>query len=126
MGRQIRGNLKPHILQKGKLPIVEVPGADPRTWSRVDTKEELEELLINRSIEQFSHAGNTPFVYTTMGDELGHTGDTPMADDVYTGTLKHRSLVDHDIKTIVTQFHKHHLLLKMINPVVNTETSSHA
>jgi hypothetical protein len=47
--RQMRGHLKPHTLHKSKLTAVEVPGADPGTWSRVDTKEQVEELLINRN-----------------------------------------------------------------------------
>jgi hypothetical protein len=55
-----------------------------------------------------------------MGDELGHTGDTPMADDIYNGTLEHRSLTDHAIRAIVKQLHKHPLLMKMISPVVTT------
>jgi hypothetical protein len=44
-----------------------------------------------------------------------------MADDIYTGTLAHRSLTDCDIKAIVTQLCKHPLLTKMIKPVVTTE-----
>jgi hypothetical protein len=84
-------------------------------------KEQVEELLINRNIEQFSHAGDKPFGYTALRNELGHTGDTPMVDDIYTGTLGHRSLTDRDIKAIVTKLRKHPLLTKMINPVVTTE-----
>jgi hypothetical protein len=112
---------KPHALQKSKLTAVEVSGADDGSWSRIDTKEQVEELLINRNIEQFSHAGDTPFGYTPLGDELGHTGDTPMADDIYNGTLEHRSLTDHAIKAIVKQFSKHPLLTQMIYPIVTTE-----
>jgi hypothetical protein len=59
-----------------------------------------------------------PFGYTTLGEELGNTGDTPMADDIYNGTLEHRSLTDHAIKAIVKQLRKHPLLTKMIYPVV--------
>jgi hypothetical protein len=121
LGRQIRGHLKPHTLQKSKLTAVEISGADDGSWSRIDTKEQVEELLINRNIEQFSHAGGTPFVYTPLGDELGHTGDTPMYDDIYNGTLEHRSLTDHAIKSIVKKLRKHPLLTKMIYPVVTTE-----
>jgi hypothetical protein len=87
LGRQIRGHLKPHTLHKSKLTAVEIPGADDGSWSRIDTKEQVEELLINRNIEQFSHAGDTPFGYTPKGEELGRTGDTHMADDIYNGTL---------------------------------------
>jgi hypothetical protein len=38
LGRQIRGHLKPHTLQKSKLTAVEVSGADDGSWSRIDTK----------------------------------------------------------------------------------------
>jgi hypothetical protein len=121
LGRQIRGHLKPHTLHKSKLTAVEVSGADDGSWSRIDTKEQVEALLINRNIEQFSHAGDTPFGYTPLGDELGHTGDTLMADYIYNGTLEHRSLNDHAIKAIVKQLRKHPLLTKMIYPLVTTE-----
>jgi hypothetical protein len=121
LGRQIRGHLKPHTLQKRKLTAVEVSGADDGSWSRIETKEQVEALLINRNIEQFSHAGDTPFGYTPLGDELGHTGDTLMADGIYNGTLEHRSLTDHAIQAIVKQLRKHPLLTKMIYPVVTTE-----
>jgi hypothetical protein len=121
LGRQIRGHLKPHTLHKSKLTAVEVSGADDGSWAKIDTKEQVETLLINRKIEQLSHAGDTPFRYTPLGDELGHTGDTLRADDNYKGTLEHRSLTDHAIQAIVKQLCKHPLLTKMISPVVTTE-----
>jgi hypothetical protein len=46
----MRGHLKPHTLQKSKLTAVEVSGADDGSWSRIDTKEQVEALLINRNI----------------------------------------------------------------------------
>jgi hypothetical protein len=97
LGRQIRVYLKPHTLQNSKLTAIEVSGSADGSWSRVDTKEQVEALLIDRNVEQFSHTGNTPFGYTALGDELGHTGDTLMADAIYNGTLEHRSLTDHAI-----------------------------
>jgi hypothetical protein len=121
LGCQIIGHLKPHTLQKRKLTAVEVSGAADGSWSRIDTKEQVEALLIDRNVEQFSHAGNTPFGYTSLGDELVHTGDTLMADAIYNGTLEHRSLTDHAIRAIVKQLRKHPLLTKMISPVVTTE-----
>jgi hypothetical protein len=121
LGRQIPGHLKPHTLQKIKLTAVEIPGTDTSSWSRIDTKEQVEELLINRNIEQFSHAGDTPFVYTKLGEELVHTGDTHIDDAIYNGTLEHRSLTDHAIKEIAKQLRNHPLLTKMINPLVTTE-----
>jgi hypothetical protein len=121
LGRQIRGHLKPHTLQNSKLTAVEVSGSADGSWSRIDTKEQVEALSIDRNIEQFSHAGNTPFSYTALGDELGHTGDTLMADAIYNGTLEHRSLTDPAIRAIVKKLRNHPLLTKMISPVVNTE-----
>jgi hypothetical protein len=44
-----------------------------------------------------------------------------MADDIYNGTLEHRSLTDHSIQAIVKQLRKHPLLTKMISPVMTTE-----
>jgi hypothetical protein len=38
LGRQIRGHLKPHTLQKSKLTSVEVSRAADGSWSRIDTK----------------------------------------------------------------------------------------
>jgi hypothetical protein len=121
LGRQIRGYLKPHTLQNSKLTVVEVSGSADGSWSRIDTKEQVESLLINRNVEKFSHASNTPFGYTALGDELGHRGDTLMADDIYNGTLEHRSLTDHDVRAIVKPLRNHPLLMKMISPVVTTE-----
>jgi hypothetical protein len=117
LGCQIRGHLKPHTLQKIKLTAVEIPGAETGTWSRVDTKEKVEELLINYNIKQLSHAGDTPFGYTSLGNELGHTGDTPMDDAIYNVKLEHISVTDRAIKAIVTRLRKHPLLTNLINPV---------
>jgi hypothetical protein len=75
-------------------------------------KEQVEELLINRNIEQLSHSGDTTFVYTALGNELGHTGDTLMDDAIYNGALEHISLKYRAIKAIVTQLCKHPLLNK--------------
>jgi hypothetical protein len=121
LGCQIRGHLKPHTLQNSKLTVVDVSGSADGSWSRIDTKEQVDALLIDRNIEQLSHACSTPFVYTALGDELGHTGDTLMADAIYNGTLEHRSLTDPAIPAIVKQLRKHPLLTKMISPVVTTE-----
>jgi hypothetical protein len=112
---------KPHTLQNSKLTAAEVSGSDEGSWSMIDTKKQVESLLINRNIEQFSHAGNTPFGYTALVDELGHTGDTLMADAIYNGTLEHISWTDRAIRAIVKHLRKHPLLTKMISPVVTTE-----
>jgi hypothetical protein len=46
-------------------------------------REEIEEHLIAINVEQFSHAGTIPFGYLPLGKELVHTGDLPMADNIY-------------------------------------------
>jgi hypothetical protein len=52
---------------------------------------------------------------------LGHTCDTLMADDIYNGTLEHKSLTDHAIRAIAKQLRKHPFLTKIIFQVVTTE-----
>jgi hypothetical protein len=56
--------------------------------------------LIKRNVEQFSHAGSTPFGHTDLGKDLGHTGDSQMAQDIYDGTLQHDALSDEAIYAI--------------------------
>jgi hypothetical protein len=51
LGRQIRGHLKPHSLQNIKLTAVEVSGSADGSWSRIDTKEQVEALIIDRNVE---------------------------------------------------------------------------
>jgi hypothetical protein len=81
----------------------------------------VEEHVIERNVGQFSHAGKTPFGYTTLGKDLGHTGDSPMADDIYDGVLEHEALNEPTIQAIVDQLKKHPLLQKIIKPVVTAE-----
>jgi hypothetical protein len=47
----------------------------------------VEEHLIQRDVEHFSHAEQTPFGYSDLGKELGHNGDSPVADNIYDGVL---------------------------------------
>jgi hypothetical protein len=63
--------------------------------------------LIKRNVEQFSHAGATPSGYTELGKDLGHTGDSQMAQDIYDGTLEHDALSDGAINAIAAQLRKH-------------------
>jgi hypothetical protein len=58
-----------NTLQKSKLAAIEVSWVDDGSWSRIDTKEQVEALLINHDITQFLHA-DTPFGYIPLGDEL--------------------------------------------------------
>jgi hypothetical protein len=72
-------------------------------------------------VEQLSHAGATPFGYTPLGKELGHTGDSPMAVDIYNGTLDHEALDDEAINAIVNQTRKHPAIQKIISPIITEE-----
>jgi hypothetical protein len=83
-------------------------------WKQLTGKEEIEEHLIKRNVEQFSHAGATPFGYTPLGKELRHTGDLPMAYAIYNGTLNHEALDDEAINAIVTQLIKHAAIQKIL------------
>jgi hypothetical protein len=73
----------------------------------------VEENLIQGGVEQFSHAGQTPF-----GKELVHTGDSPMADDIYEGILEREVLSDPTIQAIVDPLKKFQLLDNIIKLVV--------
>jgi hypothetical protein len=77
MGRQIRGHIKPNMLNRSKLMHVEVPSNNDTTWKKIEEKYEVEHHLIASNLEQFSHAGATPFVFTDLGRYLGHKGDVP-------------------------------------------------
>jgi hypothetical protein len=72
-------------------------------------------------MEQLSHSVATPFGYTPLGKELGHTGDSPMADDIYNGTLYHEALYDEAINTIVIQLIKHPAIQQILSPLVTEE-----
>jgi hypothetical protein len=85
MGRQIRGHIKPNTLQRSKLMHVEVPSNKEMIWTKIEDTDEFEHHLIARNVEQFIHAGATPFGFTDLGRELGHTGDSAMAEDILDG-----------------------------------------
>jgi hypothetical protein len=58
----------------------------------------MEEHLMERNIEQFSHAGKTPFRYSNLGSELGHTGDSQMANIILEVTFQHECLSNEVIR----------------------------
>jgi hypothetical protein len=66
MGRQIWVYLKPNTPKRSKLMHVEVPNGDGTAWTKIENKEEVENHLIDRNVEQFSHAGTTPFGYMEL------------------------------------------------------------
>jgi hypothetical protein len=122
LGRQIRGHVKPNSNKKSSLTRVSVPDDGPEgLWQQIIGKDELEDHLIKINVEQFSHAGATPFGYTELGKDLGHTGDSQMAEEIYDGTLEHDALSDGAIYAIVAHLRKHPSIDKILKPVVTPE-----
>jgi hypothetical protein len=103
--------VKPNSIRKF-LTSLEVPGED-ELCRRIDA---VEEHLIERNAEQFSHAGQTLFGYTDLGNELGHTGDSPMDDDINDDILEYDALINTAIQEIVEKLKKH-----IIKPIVMPE-----
>jgi hypothetical protein len=120
LGRKIRGHVKPNSEKNSGLMRVEVELRND-VRKELTGKEEIEEHLITRNMDQFSHVGATPFRYTPLGKELGHTGDSHMADNIYNGTLDHEDLDDKAINAIVIQLRKHPAIQQIISPIVTEE-----
>jgi hypothetical protein len=122
LGRQMRGHVKQNSNKKSSLARVSVPDDGPEgLWQQIIGKDDLEDHLIKINVEQFSHAGATPFGYTDIGKYLGHTGDSKMDQDIYDGTLEHNALSDGAINAIVEQLRKHPAIDKILKPVVTPE-----
>jgi hypothetical protein len=99
LGYQIRGHVKPNSTKKWSLNRLDVQTEDGH-WRQIVGKTQVEEHLIERNVETISHAGATPLGYTELGRKLGHTGDTPMAEDILDGTFVHKSLTDEALADI--------------------------
>jgi hypothetical protein len=65
-GGQIRDHVKPNSIKKFFLTSLEVPG-EVELLHRIEGMDAAEDHLIERNVEQFSHAGKTPFGYTALG-----------------------------------------------------------
>jgi hypothetical protein len=78
----------------------------------------VERHLTDRDVEQFSHAGNTPFGYTVWGKELGHTGDSDMANIVLNCTLEHECMYNEAILEIIGQLKRHPTIQGILTPIV--------
>jgi hypothetical protein len=78
--------VKPSSIKRLCLNILDVQLEDG-LWRQIVGKDQGEENIIESNVEQFSHAGATPLGYTELVQELGHTGDTQMAEDILEGTL---------------------------------------
>jgi hypothetical protein len=81
----------------------------------------MEEHITQRNVDQFSHAGKTPFGYTELGDALGHTGDSPLAEDFLDGKADHPALTNEALHAIVKQPRRHPMIQKITKPVIKVE-----
>jgi hypothetical protein len=117
LGRQICGHVKPNSAKKSSLSNVTVPETDG-TWTQIIGKNDLEDHLIQRNVEQFSLALETPFGYSPLAKELVHTGYSEMADAIHAGTLEHEALSDAAINAVVKQLRKHPAIDKVLKPAV--------
>jgi hypothetical protein len=122
LGRQIQGHVKPNSNKKSSIIRVLVPDDGPEgLWQHISGKNNLEDHLFKRNVKQFSHAGATPFGYTYLGKDLGHTCDSQMAQDIYDGTLEHDALSYGATNAIVAQLRKHPAIDKILKPVIIPE-----
>jgi hypothetical protein len=55
---------------------------------------------------------------TDLGRELGHMGDTPMAEAILDGTFEHKSLTDEALAAILQQLRKHPNVKEIIQPII--------
>jgi hypothetical protein len=122
LGRQRRGHVKSNSNKKSSLTRVSVPDDEPEgLWQQIIGKDDLEYQLIKINVEQFSHSRSNPFGYTELAKDLGHTGDSQMAQDIYDGTLEHDALSDGAINAIFAQLRKHPAINNILKPVVTPE-----
>jgi hypothetical protein len=117
LGYQIRGHVKPNSMKKLSLNIPNVQMEDG-LWRQIVGNDKLEEHLVERNGEQFSHAGTTHLGYTEHRHELDHTDDTPMTEDILDVTFKHVALSDNALLAIVKQLRKHPTLRQIIQPII--------
>jgi hypothetical protein len=54
----------------------------------------MEEHITQYNVEQFSHTHKKPFGYTELGDALGHTGDSPLAEEILDSKADHPALTN--------------------------------
>jgi hypothetical protein len=111
--------VKPNSTKKSSLNRLNVQTEDS-IWRQIGGKTQVEDHLIERNVEQFSHAGATPLGYTDLGRELGHTGETPMADVLLDGTFEQESLTDKALAAILKHLSNHPNVQEIIQPI-NTE-----
>jgi hypothetical protein len=120
LGRQIRGYINPSSLKKTSMTRLEIPYQDG-VWKEIQGKGPMEEHIAQRNVEQFSHAGKAPFGYMELGDGLGHTCNSPLADDILAGKADHPALTNEDMHAILKQLRRHPVIQKIIKPVITVE-----
>jgi hypothetical protein len=104
-------------MKKSCLNRLEVQTEDG-IWRQIVCKVQVEEHLIERNVEKFSHAGATPLGYTELVRDMGHTGDTHMAEAILEGTLVHDSLSNYALVAMIKQLQKHPAITKIIQHIV--------
>jgi hypothetical protein len=109
--------VKPNSTKKSSLIRLDVQTEDG-LWRQTVSKTHVEEHLIERNVKQFSHAGATPLGYTDLSRALGHTGYTPIAEDILDGTFEHESLMDEALAAIFQQLRKHPNVQESIQPII--------
>jgi hypothetical protein len=117
LGYQIRVHVKPNSMKKSSPNSIAAQTEDG-IWCQIVGKVQVDKHLIERNVEQFSHAGAIPLGYTELGRELGHTGDTSMDEAILGGTFEHDSLSDDPLAAIVKQLRKHPAVREIILPIV--------
>jgi hypothetical protein len=82
LGYQIRGHVKPNSTKKSSLNRFDVQ-MEEGLWRQIVGKTQVEEHLIERNVEQLSHAGATPLGYNDLGTTTGSTNDDSELEPVY-------------------------------------------
>jgi hypothetical protein len=77
--------------------------------------------MMERKIEHLSQARTTPFGYSDSENELGHTGDSQMANDFLDVTLHHEYLSNESVRAIVNQLREKVVVQKIWKPIVRSE-----
>jgi hypothetical protein len=103
--RQVRGVLKPEKLKRSRLVKNEVPYVDE--WRKGEGREIMEEHIMEQNIEQLSHARKTPFGYSELGAESGHTGYSQMANDMLESTVHQECLSNEASRAIMNHLREH-------------------
>jgi hypothetical protein len=111
LGRQIRGHINPSSLKKTSLTRLERPDQDG-VWKEIQGQGPIEEHIAQRNVEQFSNAGKPPFGYTELGEVLGHTGYSPLAEDILDGKSDHPALTNEAMHAIIKQLRHDTLVLR--------------